>query len=615
MKKTLLAALILSGATFIGFNRVDAKENFDLTQKNYKLSTGESVKYFGNSMIIGERIYTLDSFHLSVDEVRKAVDAYRDKFDKKTPIYYLAGDGKKINILYEITGGYGSGKSLQMKKVDISKVFKDNKMPIVTAINEVPLDSSDIIKKDEQAMTTSASNINSKLKNNQYGVEKIAFKNKTLTVTISDLDKPIKDIKQVILDEANSFLENKNVKGIKSITFNKKTINFNNLNLEEIEKFAEEVLTALSVNKKAAKDLVYRDVANKSITLNINYYSDGLDLGTEKYTLKFAYDEKKIVAEKEQALTEFISDTFQNGNLETYGFSEVKYENNTLSFAVKTGTNDVATLHGSGIINMFLENYKDAKQIIYTVGKETTTIDVPANVTSANVEEWAIQLLEKMSGKKANLQAARTISTVETGIKLSDLIGKKATARVIFEVNGEKSEQSYTLEFTPDYTKVNEVIDKVKTETLEEVAKKVKEKIQGTKGISEIVIENKKTNPVINFKINDKTQSVMNFAGLGLTDVVKGIFTDAKKVSYTIKNKNTITQKNQDVSTDAALNNVADQLKADIANSATKDNKIQLQLSNYINCTIDVTVTYDKDGVQKDQKYQIKFTDDTAAKK
>ena len=107
----------------------------------------------------------------------------------------------------------------------------------------------------------------------------------------------------------------------------------------------------------------------------------------------------------------------------------------------------------------------------------------------------------------------------------------------------------------------------------------------------------------------------MNFAGLGLTDVVKGIFTDAKKVSYTIKNKNTITQKNQDVSTDAALNNVADQLKADIANSATKDNKIQLQLSNYINCTIDVTVTYEKDGVQKDQKYQIKFTDDTAAKK
>ncbi len=629
MKKNLLAILLLSSAMFVGLNNVNAQESFDLNQKSYELKSADkwgvkNIPYFGNSLIIGERIYTLDSYYVSVAEVTSSVDAYRDSHSTgDTPLYYLSGDGNNITAIYEITS-YGFDKDGQLQlgeRKDVTSVYSDSKMGKVTAINNVLVDTTaeDIIKKDEEEVNKKLEELITDL--STTGIENVKFENRKLTVTVGAdaLDTKLTNAREKVKDTILKFLEkDASIIGVDSISYNGTTIKLSALDDNAINEFAKKLLKDLS-GKDDAKDLTYNDIANKSTTIQVTYIKDRIDLGTIDYIISFEYNVEKIVEKNETELQKDVKELNEEQVLKSV-FSKIDYSNDTLTFEIKNAETSITSLNDTKIIDMFLKNYKHAKTIKVETNNKTETFEVPTDteLTSDQVYTWIIKVLEDMSGKTILTEPVSMFAAIaanDNTILLSDLINKEATATVTYDVNGQTATQTYTLKFTPDYSKVDEQIKTVK-DSMQEIVKTAKEKIGNNKGISTVELND----TTVTFKIKDGSQSATNFSNLGLTQIISGMFAGAKKVKYTIKNVindsiiKTIESQEKtfhDTNKEKEISALAEELKTNLTSANYYDDRNHFELRNYTNCTIDVTVTYEVEGLEKPQDYKIKFEKDT----
>jgi len=428
MKKILLG-LMLFGATTFGLSNVKA-EVIDLND----IDT--------NTYIIGDRIYELNTFYLTVYDVVTATNEYANNHGGAiAPIYYLGetADGEKY--LLEILGSADENGVVPTEIFeDIAVIYPDSKMD-ATAINNALLDDY-TMEEIEPKIIAAVEKLNETAK--EYGFKGVTYKNNTVTFEIEDLAASLENYKDSgIISLFMSTLDS--ATKINYTLDEAKEVDFTVLNETKITQLAKEILAYLAGDK----ELTYGAVANNSVTATVSFENDGKEY-VETYTVEFIFD----TTDAEENLEYIIEDAalVLNETAKDYGFSSIVSKNNKVTFNVADLDRNLEDYKNSGILALIM-NYSE----------------IGATLLEYNGEKFDLTVINETK----LIQIAKTILTDLAGENLTyaGVIGKSATAKVTFEAAGFELVEEFTVEFLLDEEAAKaEVEEDIKTsiETLNE---------------------------------------------------------------------------------------------------------------------------------------------------
>ena len=556
MKKILLA-LVFFGTATLGLSNVNA----ELTNIN-DIDT--------NTYIIGDRVYELNKYYLSVYDVVVATNEYTNNHNGAiAPIYYLGENGES-KFLLEITGVADANGIIPTKTIsDITTVYPDNKID-ATAINNSLLE--DYAKLEmEPKIIAAVDTLNKTAKD--YGFSKITYDNKTVTFEINDLARELKDYKNSgILSLAMDALTSAT-----KVNYNlgtDKEVDLTVLSDEKIIGLAKEVLAYLA----EGDELTYEAVANKSISATITYENEGKEY-VETYTLEFVYDEEKV---KEEIKTNFENAVATLDETATdYGFGSITSNGNKVTFEIADLTRELKDYQASGIVSLALNALESATKVNYNLGT-----DKEVDLTVLN-DEKIIALAKEVLAYLAEGE----------DLTYEAVANKSISATVTYEKAGITVTETYTLEFIYSEENVKEEI----TNTVVNAVSTINGNATNY-GFSNITLKDN----VLTFNISDGTKELKDYANSGVLTVLTNMLEYATKANYNLG-----TEKEVDLTvlSDEKIINLAKEVLAYLAEG--KD----LVYSSVYGKDIDVTVTYEKAGVTFTETYTVKFVEDVIAAK
>ncbi len=363
----------------------------------------------------------------------------------------------------------------------------------------------DFVTEKEEILTNAAAELDSTVKENEdYGFRGVTFVNNVLTFDIADPEVLLAKFKDSGIVE----LFKDNYAGAIKVEYTTEN-GGNTITLtgsetdEDIEGFALEVLKAMVGDG----DLTLGSVAGKTATATVTY-ADG---SIATYTLTFTYDIKAV---KNDALTEAANElnTTVTGD-DKYGFRSVKYENNKLTFDILDPTALLATFKDSGIVNLFLENYKGATKVDYTTsnGKSGSIDLAEEGLTEENVRSYAAEVLKAMIDDDADLT-------------LGSVAGRTATATVTYNTG---DVVVYTLEFTYN-------VEEAKDEVLGDAATTLASEIASRSDWGFKTVTYDATQNLAKFEIADPTANLSQFKDSTVVELFKEFIKGAASVVYYI---------------------------------------------------------------------------------
>ena len=405
MKKILLAVTLL-GISLFGFVNVNAEE--------VNLNEIDT-----NTYIIGERIYQLNSYYISIYDVVNASSEYaRNNNGAIAPIYYLVETGLGEKQLIEITGPYNQETGMvPSENVELEEIYPDGIMD-ATSINGEPL--YDFLKNNvEPQIKESVATLNETA--NDYGFSSITYANNTVTFNMNDLTKVLSGYKDSGIVEL--FI---NLDGATKAVYNlgtAKEVDLTNLTTQKVVDLAQEILTYLA----DGKDLVYESIANKSISAEFTFEYEGYEY-TDTYTVEFVYDIEEL---KDLALEEVAKEL--NETATNYGFESIVYdkETKTATFTISDLTRGIADYKNSGIVELFMLNMDGATKAVYNLGT-AKEVDL-TNLTTQKVVDLAQEIMIYLADGK--------------DLVYESIANKSISADITYVVNGEEKVVTYTVEF------------------------------------------------------------------------------------------------------------------------------------------------------------------------
>lgn len=412
MKKILLTLSIL-GATVLGLTTTKAAE-LDLNEVDT------------NTYIIGDRVYELNKYFLSIYDVVSATREYANNHDNKiAPIYYVGENGDGTKYLIEITGAAVDGV-VPTEARDLETVFPGS-IVHATALNNSPL--NDFMKTEiEPKIIAAVNTLNAELKGSNYGFKAITYDAQTKTVIFD-----IEDYKALLTSYKDSSiieLFKANMIGAESVKYTAGTETIV-LTKEQIESLTDDEIKgiAASILINMSNDLTLGSVAGKTTSAEVTFVDNNGYTVNETYNVTFKYDVETL---KDKALTAVAENL--NSELAShpeYGFKAITYNTstNTVTFEIQNSDALLTAYKDSGIVDLFMENLKDATKIVYTAGEEI----------SLNEEDIA-----GLDSNAVKGIAASILISMSNDLTLGSVIGKSATATVTY-VDG--SVITYTINF------------------------------------------------------------------------------------------------------------------------------------------------------------------------
>jgi len=176
--------------------------------------------------------------------------------------------------------------------------------------------------------------------------------------------------------------------------------------------------------------MLYGDVVGKTASATVTYEVAGKEY---QVTYHLVFESLKEVFKD----VELENASYELSTKVNEGVSHIYYDKdiNTGTFWITDETVELSTFKDSGIVTLFTTFIKDAKSLTYTVNGETVGPIAKENMDeSSEVIALAQLLLQQMSGKT-------------TGMVYGDVIGKTASATVIYEVEDKEYQVTYNLEF------------------------------------------------------------------------------------------------------------------------------------------------------------------------
>jgi len=552
MKKLLLTLVFLCTFTF-GLVSVSAEE-VDLNDVDT------------NTYIIGNRIYELNSYNLTIYDIVSAAAEYAvDNNGKMAPIYYLGELGEDL-YLVEILGVADENGSVPTKFIeDIETVYPDSVMD-ATSINNSPL--YDYIKLDiEPQIKKAVEDLNKEAADN--GFESITYKDKTVTFTIADLNKKLADYQNSgIVDIFMSIMGDANSA---KYTIGTKTVekDLTEMNFDTLVGYAYEVLALLAGDTDV---LNYNSVANKEVSATVKFIYDGYEY-EETYTVKFVYDTEKVMDEKLETAANELNET-----AEDYGFELITYKDKTATFMIADLTKKLADYKDSGIVEMFLKMIDGATKVSYKVGEVSKEKSL-TNLNYDTVVGYAYELLALMAGDAEELNYAAVAN-------------KSVEAKVTYLIGGKEEVITYTLSFIYD-------IEKLMDERLQKAASKLNEKAEDY-GFESITYKDK----TATFTIAELNKKLADYKDSGIVELFLKMIDGATKVSYKVgevSKEKSLTNLNYDTVVGYAY-----ELLALLAGDAE-----ELNYNSVANKSVEAKVTYLIGGEEEVITYTLSFIYDT----
>lgn len=425
--KKILMFLGVFAAIFFGINAVSAEE-IDLNN----IDT--------NTYIIGERVYELNEYVLSIYDIVNATAEYANKYGEVAPIYYVGqtSSGKYVIVT--------TGANSSVKK-DVEEVFPEGKVEVSTINNEVVDEGMANMTKSHIQMLVDGAVYELSNTANDYGFNYINYNWDTNVVTfdIADITRKLADFKASgIVD-----LFTMNVEAVDSITYQlgdvTKTVKYKDMDTSsEVIALAKELLAYMAGGADA---LNYGAVAGKEMTATVSFSEFGLTY-TDTYTIKFTFDMNAFLMEEENkiqgAVIALNNEIFDNLDPETnsaWGLYGVNILEDKVTFMVADLDAKLADYKESKIVELFINNSKNASKITYSVGDWNKTVNLPEDAdTTTEVVALAKELLAHMA----------TGNTLD----FRSVANKPVTATIYYEVGVYKEELSYTLDFYYDLNNI-----------------------------------------------------------------------------------------------------------------------------------------------------------------
>lgn len=274
MKKILLALSILSAA-LLGLDTTKAAE-LDLNEVDT------------NTYIIGDRVYELNKYFLSIYDVVSATREYANNHNNEiAPIYYVGENGDGEKYLIEITGAAVDGV-VPKETRDLETVFPGSIMQNATAINNGPLD--DFMETEiEPKIIAAVKTLNAELNNSNYGFKAITYDAETNTVIFD-----IENYKALLINYKDSSiieLFKANIVGAESVKYTAGTENVT-LTKEKINKLTNDDIKgiAASILISMSDDLTLGSVAGKTISAEATFVDNNGFIVNDIYNVTFKYE-------------------------------------------------------------------------------------------------------------------------------------------------------------------------------------------------------------------------------------------------------------------------------------------------------------------------------------
>ena len=490
MKKVLLG-FALSVACFLGLTTVKA-DMIDLDT----LDT--------NTYIIGERVYELNEYYISIYDVVEASAEYSRNHDGEVaPIYYLGAyedeDGEIVRYLDEVTGPLDQSTGiLPTEEVEIEEVYPGNELKVTTINNQPAYDF--VAEEINPAIEKAVEKLN---ENKNSGFESITFDGKVVTFNIIDSTRLLEDYQ----DSGIVALFKSIVSQGKSVTYkaNGKTVTKSLVNITEdqIIAYAFELLSILA--GEDAEVLDYESVANKEVTAKVTFENDGL-VQTADYTIKFVGDVDKI---KDAFLNTKVEEL---NKVEDDGFLSIEYdaEENVATFNIENPEYMLEDYRNSGIVGYFKTLFANAVKATYTIdGVESDEINL-VNVTEDRLIALAFEVLSALSNEAEVLN-------------YGSVAGRTVTATIVYNFNGKEVPVNYTVTFKADVDSVKDAFLTSKVEKLNEVE---------DDGFLSIEYDAKEN--VATFNIENPEYMLEDYKNSGIVGYFKTLFRDAVSATYTI---------------------------------------------------------------------------------
>jgi len=557
MKKVLMT-LTLAFVAFFSMITVDAAIKEEVNLKELK----------NDSMIIGNRIYDTN-YLLSLYDIVAASSEYAAETGMQAPIYVYVVDSSNAdnNFIIQYTGPVKEDGTVPMLIIeDVEEVYPDSKID-ATAINNSPVYNF-VEEFIEPEIAWSAERLNDEA--DYYGFHSIKYdaKTNTGTFTIDDLNRDLAGYQESAV--ISYFLTV--AQYAESITYTidgeEVTVLAKDLDTTKVIEIAYALLSDLAGD---AKELTYGSVANRSTSAKVKFVYDGFEYN-ETFTLSFVYNAEE---DKDIELEKYVEvlniEAIQNG------FSAITYDKDT-----NTGTFKIATLDAklsdyqdSGIIGYFLAFIQGAESITYKLGGEDVTV-LTKDLDTTKVIELAYALLADLAGDGKEL----TYGAVAE---------KSASATVVYNVNGEKKESTYTVAF--------EYIGAVKDQELADFANQLNASAE-SKGFESVVYdEETKTGT---FTIKDLDAKLADYQDSGIVSYFLTFIQGAESITYTIGGEE-ITVLAKDLDT-AKVIEIAYALLADLAGEAE-----ELTYGAVAERTASAKVVYLSNGVTVETIYTVAF--------
>lgn len=408
MKKYLLTLPVL-GACAFGIANVDAK-NLDLVNQ-----------VDSNTYIIGNRVFELNNYYLTITDVVNAGIEYALMFgDNTAPVYYLYENADGAKGLMKIDGRNAT-------EVALNDVYTDGIID-ATMLNGKIFDGI-VISSIGNKVEDTVKNINSNAA--AYGLNSMTFVHdsqtwmNTITANVSDLNKDlmdytgVKDLFTTILTEARNG-------GVRRVT-----IAGQDIRLDDSTNVLKETYKVLSGLISEDQDLVLGSLVGKEVSIDVHYEGDGAE-ADEYYKIVFNYN---LDIEKDKNINKVIN-KINNGlaNNPGYGVESIAYDNASNTATVKLSGNADLLENQDAIeakIDELIARYEtqidamlsDVANMTVSVNGLTLTID--ENITEKQINKFMSDLYFEISdenGEVSSEQVKNLNINVNVGYIIDDAI-------------------------------------------------------------------------------------------------------------------------------------------------------------------------------------------------
>ncbi len=551
MKKLMMFGIALISAIMLSTINVNAEE-IDLNTFN---GVGDAQGLGVNFMIVGHRIFELNVYPISTRDITLAQREYSIKHQNEAaPVYFLVGSGAGSRTLYKETGFFDVEQGMAPREqVDLTEAFASGKLN-ATVIDRDTLGEDEFVEANLKPNIEEGINELAKTAE-QDGFLKITLDGENMVFEIADPSKTLISYKAKLLQE---FVKEFNkVNGIKSVSFNDKTVPLEAGQMDEGKalELAKAVLQSMGI--KVAENPTYLDIAGKSVIATVECEVEGTTY-TATYTLSFVYD---VVAVKDAALTKAAQTLNTQG--QDHGFSSIVYDagTKTATFTISDLSKTLAEFATTDIIQLFQENMKGAVKVEYADGTSDTLTDELLDTQIKGFAKKALQIMARDT--KYNLAS----------------VANTETYAIITYSNGVS--QPYNLKFVYDHAGARDTQLNSKVASLKEAALKV--------GFTDLTYEEH----TLTFTIDKESASehyLAEFANSGIVAAYQEIAKDATKVIFGAGDEKDLTG----IEDETAIK----QLAKEILQRMSTDNELKLSSVAGQSLTVTLEFTHESGEVE-----------------